>query len=661
MAIPAKRRVDDDIWAEWFGFSTGGTATANTAALNAAIVEAAASGRHLRIGPGVFRVNDTILLLRCYNLTISGTGDPTPTGTGKSTILDWYGDDDRAAIELRDSKACLIENIQIRATAAERRLRLGVWLHWAYSLGVGTPVMFHNRFRRVHINGNDGHVAFGFEISKDEAAPDYNNSENTFEDCYVGSYSTWNGTHPTSCAWLVTQPQAKVNTLNRCGFAAYNGANGQGTAGYRGHASLTAINVSGGWNAEADYVLDTSNDTCTITGGHFENSKRFLTTGQNVYASVYGVSWDGNYIHDDGRVAILTGHTTLSGCIFYSRDSVNARVQIGSYGQTCTTISGCMFATSSDSVVTDVGAGQSKLSLTGCTKFVSGASVPFMALPDSVSRGALSTQSYSVGSQLVTPNGYARPQNPQRGSVFFDSHLGRPIWWSGSGWVYQDGTAAAAEWTPDLAGTLLGAWHFDSGVTSSSSLVSAVTAKYGTSAGLAQATGALQPTLLTAWRNGHNAIQGADSADFLGATLAGALTQDCTVYIVGEWTSSADGEIFGCSNGNILGRESSTFVGMHSGTTATASAFGAAHYPQPYWMRWHFDGAASDIVGQFGFGIGPNSTGLDCGSGDGNTAFRLGLGAGTGARHKIGMCLIYDGDPTTTVLHEWLREWGAIA
>lgn len=36
----------------------------------------------------------------------------------------------------------------------------------------------------------------------------------------------------------------------------------------------------------------------------------------------------------------------------------------------------------------------------------------------------------------------ARPGAPGTGEQYFDTTLGKPIWWNGSGWVLADGTAA---------------------------------------------------------------------------------------------------------------------------------------------------------------------------------------------------------------------------
>lgn len=36
----------------------------------------------------------------------------------------------------------------------------------------------------------------------------------------------------------------------------------------------------------------------------------------------------------------------------------------------------------------------------------------------------------------------ARPASPATGQVYFDTTLGKPIWWNGTGWVDATGTAA---------------------------------------------------------------------------------------------------------------------------------------------------------------------------------------------------------------------------
>lgn len=35
-----------------------------------------------------------------------------------------------------------------------------------------------------------------------------------------------------------------------------------------------------------------------------------------------------------------------------------------------------------------------------------------------------------------------RPSTQTVGAVYFDTTLGRPIWWDGAAWVYADGTPA---------------------------------------------------------------------------------------------------------------------------------------------------------------------------------------------------------------------------
>lgn len=35
----------------------------------------------------------------------------------------------------------------------------------------------------------------------------------------------------------------------------------------------------------------------------------------------------------------------------------------------------------------------------------------------------------------------SRPGSPRDGEPYFDTDLGKPIWWDGSAWVYADGTA----------------------------------------------------------------------------------------------------------------------------------------------------------------------------------------------------------------------------
>lgn len=36
----------------------------------------------------------------------------------------------------------------------------------------------------------------------------------------------------------------------------------------------------------------------------------------------------------------------------------------------------------------------------------------------------------------------ARPTSATQGAQFFDTTIGRPIWWDGAAWVYSDGTPA---------------------------------------------------------------------------------------------------------------------------------------------------------------------------------------------------------------------------
>lgn len=36
----------------------------------------------------------------------------------------------------------------------------------------------------------------------------------------------------------------------------------------------------------------------------------------------------------------------------------------------------------------------------------------------------------------------ARPTSATTGAQYFDTTLGRPIWWNGAAWVYSDGTPA---------------------------------------------------------------------------------------------------------------------------------------------------------------------------------------------------------------------------
>lgn len=44
----------------------------------------------------------------------------------------------------------------------------------------------------------------------------------------------------------------------------------------------------------------------------------------------------------------------------------------------------------------------------------------------------------NLGSGATT----GRPSTQVVGAVYFDTTLGRPIWWDGSAWVYADGTPA---------------------------------------------------------------------------------------------------------------------------------------------------------------------------------------------------------------------------
>lgn len=62
-----------------------------------------------------------------------------------------------------------------------------------------------------------------------------------------------------------------------------------------------------------------------------------------------------------------------------------------------------------------------------------------------VSWGFVQYSDVSAGNTtIVIPNGAtgARPSSPVRGQVYFDSTLGKPVWYSGSNWVDATGTTA---------------------------------------------------------------------------------------------------------------------------------------------------------------------------------------------------------------------------
>lgn len=214
----------------------------------------------------------------------------------------------------------------------------------------------------------------------------------------------------------------------------------------------------------------------------------------------------------------------------------------------------------------------------------------------------------------------------------------------------------------DIPG-LLAAWHFDDGNTLNGGDLASTTGKFGTSAALAQGTASLQPALITSWRNGHNAIQGNDTSDFLQATLAAPVNQPCTWYVVGEWASSYVGEGYIANSANaVVARErASGQPGAFSGSNASTGT--ASTYSTPYVGRWRFNDASSEIRVEYNGAAVNQATGLNPGSNDGTTAVYVGgyPSFAWGGLHKISMVLLYSGNPSNdSALLSYLRTWGGV-
>ena len=47
---------------------------------------------------------------------------------------------------------------------------------------------------------------------------------------------------------------------------------------------------------------------------------------------------------------------------------------------------------------------------------------------------------YEIDVKDIQPSGSSRPSSPKVGQPFFDTTIGKPIWWNGTEWVDSTGT-----------------------------------------------------------------------------------------------------------------------------------------------------------------------------------------------------------------------------
>ena len=234
------------------------------------IFDAAKNGPYTRwtvtIPSGTVRITDTIYFDNVHGFVLRGES------TFMSTIS-WAGSSTtRPALLIKDASNGLCENFRIVA-AGKAKLKAAIM-----QVNTSTPnsvATTGNTFRKVYIDGNSpGKLDFGFYLADDATAItglfsnalDGNNDYNRFYDCEVK--------HFDDTGYYIQGGQSKYNLFMSSTFN-YGGNYGLRTDS----GSFSWIGGGGGQSEVADFHLDSPADTVTIQGAGFEESARFLTTG----------------------------------------------------------------------------------------------------------------------------------------------------------------------------------------------------------------------------------------------------------------------------------------------------------------------------------------------------------------------------------------------
>lgn len=277
---------NDVLWGEWFGASPSASASTNVAALNTAFAIARDMGyREVRLRPGNFQINDTLLIDASRNVAFWGAG---ALFFDNATKFTWVGADDRAAMRIQDSKGCSVNGFYFACTSS---FPCKIWLEiYRTSGGVITPS--RNGSSHTYVTGSVN-CALGCGVSID-GDTDANNSENFFDDVVVQNYGTLSGTYPSwhKSAFRIsnTSGQARESVFNRC--AAIAGADG-GYA-YKGIGDVTFIKLNTSDNDSVFYTY-VKGDGVTVYDLTSEDDTALLTEDSSTSAGVVYSFWGGRF------------------------------------------------------------------------------------------------------------------------------------------------------------------------------------------------------------------------------------------------------------------------------------------------------------------------------------------------------------------------------
>lgn len=185
-------------------------------------------------------------------------------------------------------------------------------------------VSSRNTFEDAIFDGGSGGLTNGFRTLVGDAG-DANNDLMIFRNCSVRNHigDTFSFEHS----------QSKENHLFSCGWNCWDNTSlpstpsGSNSSGIRvTGGGFHAHECMGGVAGDADYILQSPNDTCLISGGDYEGSNRFLRTGGPSLGAypitVQNVRWD-NFggppnLNADSRIIInqLGGALTLINNLF---------------------------------------------------------------------------------------------------------------------------------------------------------------------------------------------------------------------------------------------------------------------------------------------------------------------------------------------------------
>lgn len=280
------RIIDDVISCVWYGADgEGGSSAAsiNTAAINTALVKGRDSGRNVYLPSGTYWIDDTLNLTECYSVEFFGDGMRTNSGTQ----INWAGPSDRPVIDLIDCQFSTVSRMRV-TTLTGFPAEVGLRIRRSAS---ATILPTANRVRRFWVSGlsaAEPNMGQCLRIDRESGAPDTNNENHSFEDVWCTNYGTAGGAYSEPCgAYLEpSHKQSKDHQFIRCYFlAAFDSLVG---CGFRGHNTVYFEKCGFGSN-ERCFQFDELTGPFTAVSCYSERDNQFLWTPNSANPAIFNI------------------------------------------------------------------------------------------------------------------------------------------------------------------------------------------------------------------------------------------------------------------------------------------------------------------------------------------------------------------------------------